>query len=92
MTHDSITPHRMFKISELARVIASQLISVSRGSVVNLACVSRYLEEPVLSTLWEEQRSLYPLLRVLSEETWCFEYYDRRVCGSWIPPIGKTKR
>jgi len=88
MTHDSIALHRTFKISELTRTIASQLISVSRGSAVNLALVCRYLEEPVLSTLWEEQRSLYTLLRVLPEETWYFEYYDHWVC-LLDPPSGK---
>jgi len=80
MTHDSITSHRILKISELTRVIASQLTSLSRRSAVNLACVCRYLEEPVLSTLWEEQRTLYTLLKVLPEETWHFERYDRTVC------------
>jgi len=52
MIHES-TPERIFKISEL-RVIASQLILINKRDVVNLACASRYLEEPVLSTLLGE--------------------------------------
>ena len=84
MIHDN-TPHQIFKISELTRVIASQLVLVSRGSAVNLACACRYLEEPVLSTIWEQQRLLYTLLRVLPEETWYFEYYDRTVRGLDLP-------
>jgi len=50
MTHDS-TPHRIFKISELTRLIASELVPISRKSTVNLACACRSLEEPNLSTL-----------------------------------------
>lgn len=63
-------PSRIFNISELARLIASQLIHIGRKNVVNLACVCRSLEEPVLSTLWEEQSALYTLLEVLPETTW----------------------
>ena len=40
---------------------------------MNLACVSRYLEEPVLSTLWEGQPSLCTLLKVLPGDVWKFE-------------------
>jgi len=64
--HDS-TPHHIFKISELTRLIASQLVLISRRSTVNLACTCRALEEPTLSTLWETQRSLFTLLEVLPE-------------------------
>jgi len=64
MTHDN-TPHRIFKISELTRLIASQLVLISRGNAVNLACACRCLEEPALSTLWETQSALYTLLEVL---------------------------
>ena len=72
MIHDS-TPHRIFKISELTRAITSQLLPVSQGSAVNLACACRYLEEPVLSTLWETQESLCVLVEVFPEDTWSWE-------------------
>ena len=72
MTHDS-TPYRVLKISELTRLIASQLVLISRKSTLSLACVCRYLEEPVLSTLWETQFLLPTLLRVLPKETWEFQ-------------------
>ena len=62
-------PHRVLKISELTRLIASQLVLESQKSTVNLACVCRYLEEPVLGTLWETQHSFCTLLEVLSEDT-----------------------
>ena len=69
MIHDS-TPHRIFRISELTRLIASQLILISPKSTVNLACACRYLEEPVLSSLWGTHLPLDTLLKVLPQETW----------------------
>ena len=72
MTDDS-TSHRVFRINELTRFIASRLIPISRKSAVNLACVCRYLEEPVLSTLWETHESLDTLLQVLPEGYWEFK-------------------
>ena len=69
MIHDG-TPHRILRISELTRAIASHLVLTSQGSAVNLACVCQYLEEPVLGTLWETQSCLYTLLEVLPEYTW----------------------
>jgi len=59
MTHQDPGNHRVFKIGELEKLITNQLVLDSPESGVNLACVFRYLEEPVLNTLWETQRSLY---------------------------------
>lgn len=81
MIHNS-TPHSIFKISELTRSIAGQLVLISRKSAVNLACSSRYLEEPVLSALWETQSSLFTLLELLPEHTWCIEEEDNGWCGT----------
>ena len=69
MIHDS-TPYRVLKISELTRLIASQLVLIGGGkSAVSFARACRSLEEPILSTLWETQSSLTILLKVLPEET-----------------------
>jgi len=70
---DESTPHRIFKISELTRAIASHLTLTSPESAMNLACACRYLEEPALSALWETQFSLCVLLRVLPEESWVWD-------------------
>ena len=83
------TPYRIFKISELTRLIAIQLVLISQKSAVNLACACRSLEEPVLSTLWEIQSSLYALLEVLPQETLVFKrpiYNPHTVCGL-DPPL-----
>jgi len=69
MIHDS-TPHRIFRISELTSLIASQLVLISSKSTVNLACACRHLEDPVLSSLWQTQSWLNTLLKVLPKETW----------------------
>lgn len=68
MTHNDVY-QRVFNISELARIIAHQLILIGQKSAVNIACASRCLEEPVLSTLCETQKSLGILLEVLPEGT-----------------------
>ena len=92
MIHDS-APHRVLKISELTRHIAGQLVlrAASRKSAVDLACTCRSLEEPVLSTLWETQSSLFTLLGVLPKETWELRYqkFDKSmVCGPDLPSEG----
>ena len=90
MTHDS-TPRRVFEIDELTRLIASQLVLISRQSTVNLACTCRSLEEPNLSTLWETQSSMSTLLGVLPKETWKTryrEYGECVVCGLNSPLEG----
>ena len=67
---DGSAPHRVFKIGELTRLIARQLIPDGQESAVDLACACRSLEEPVLSTVWETQDSLCTLLEVLPRDTW----------------------
>ena len=73
MIQDS-TAHRVFKIDELARLIASYLVLTSPKSTANLARTCRHLEIPVLSTLWTTQSSLRTLLEVLPEENWDYDY------------------
>ena len=73
---DESASHRVFKISELAGVIASQLIPISRESTVNLARTCRYLEEPVLSALWEGQPREVALLGVFPEGAWDHRYIE----------------
>lgn len=77
---DDSALHRVLKIGELTRVIASHLVPSSPMSTVNLASTCRYLEEPVLGTLWEEQSRLDNLLGVLPEETRQLVYPE---VGEW---------
>jgi len=80
------TPNRVFKISELARVIASQLVLTSRKSAVNLDCTCRDLEEPALGALWKTQWSLDQLLEVFPEEHW--DYEDSESGGFVVCDLG----
>jgi len=68
--------HRVFKIGELARLIAGELVLINQRSTVDLACVCWYLEEPVLSVLWKAQQSLCTLLETLPRDTWCYEHSE----------------
>ena len=68
--------HRVFKISELASVVASHLVLICRKSTANLALTCRYLEEPVLSALWEEQPWPGTLLEVFPEGTLDHKYIE----------------
>jgi len=82
----STAAHRVLEIGELTRLIAGQLVVVgNQKSAVNLACSSRYLEEPVLSALWETQSSLHTLLKTLPSHTWHFGRegggLESTVCG-----------
>ena len=93
MIHDNI-PHPIFKISELTRLVASQLLPLNRKTTVNLACACRYLKEPVLSALWGTQPSLDTLLEVFPEEN--REYIQlelgERVVRRLDPPVGGVER
>lgn len=88
MIRDS-TSSRIFNIGELSRLIAGQLVLISRKSAVNLARTCRSLEEPVLSTLWEAQWSLCTLLETLPEETWQLQHpeFDRQVVRGLRPSL-----
>ena len=89
------TPHRIFEISELTREIASQLALVSLESTVNFACVCRYLEQPVLSILWETQSLLCTLLKTLPRDFWRWEtlsFMSNLVCSPNLPPEEDMER
>ena len=92
MIFNESTPNRVFKIGELARLIASQLILLNPKSAVDLARTCRYLEEPTLSTLWETQDRLNTLLKVLPKNAWVFEYQasGMTVVGGLDSPLRKS--
>lgn len=85
-------PRRIFKISELTRLIAGKLILFDPKGAVSLACVCRDLQDPVLSTLWQTQSSLGTLLKVLPEGKWNWKKTTRgrsEVCGMnpWLEDL-----
>ena len=90
MTHDS-TPLRVFRISELTRIIASQLILTSRESAVNFACTRRCSKNRS-SARYGTQKSLPVLLRMLPKTTWYVDNSGRdcTVCGLDLPVPERT--
>ena len=68
---------RVFKLEELATLIATQLLAISPDSVVKLALTCRALEAPALGALWEKQGSLESLIkRVLPMDIQCYVFPD----------------
>ena len=88
MIHDNNASLRVFEISELARIIAGQLTLISRKSTGNLARTCRCLEEPVLSALWEIQKSLPTLLKVLPDANRCIDrHFGNYTVRELDPPV-----
>ena len=62
-------PHQIFKIDELLRLFINELVETSPRTAVSFALVRRSFEEPALSSLWKQQRSLTNLVKVLPNYT-----------------------
>ena len=62
-------PHQIFKIDELLRLFINELVETSPRTAVSFALVRRSFEEPTLSSLWKQQRSLTNLVKVLPNYT-----------------------
>ena len=79
------TPNHIFNIGELTKLIASQLVLISRKSTVNLACaVTVGALKNRSSALWETQSTLCALLESLPGGKWDFEHPEfckHVVCG-----------
>ena len=63
-------PCSIFEIDELVRLVIEQLVASSRRTAVSLALTCRSLEEPSLSSLWKQQKSLLVLIKVLPDHIW----------------------
>jgi len=63
-------PHRIVEIDELVRLVVGELVETSPRTVVSFALTCRSLEEPTLSSLWREKRSLTDLVMVLPNRAW----------------------
>ena len=65
-------PHPIFEINELVGQVIDELVETSPRTAVSFALTCRSLEEPSLSSLWKQQKSLTRLLMVLPSCT-CVE-------------------
>lgn len=62
-------PHLIFDIDELLRLVIDEVVATSPQTAVAFAVTCRSFEEPTLSSLWRERRSLTDLTKVLSNHT-----------------------
>ena len=78
-------PHPIVEIDELVRLVIDYLVEISPRTAVSFALTCRSLEEPTLSSLWKQQKSLNHLLRVLPGEVLV---KDRRkaIVSGWVFP------
>jgi len=75
-------PHPIVEIDELLRLVINELVETSPRTVVSFALTCRSLEEPTLSSLWREKKSLNRLLEVLPGCTWVEGGYGLEVIVS----------
>lgn len=66
-------PTHATEIDELLRLIVDELVETSPRAAVSFALTCRSLEEPTLSSLWKQQRSLANLVKVLPSHTWAHD-------------------
>ena len=65
--------YHLFQVDELLRPIVEDLIALSPASVLSLALCSKYLTDVALSVLWERQKRLSTLIKVLPADAWTYE-------------------
>jgi len=75
-------PHPIVEIDELVRLVIDELVETSPPAAVSFALTCRALEEPTLKSLWNQQRSLIGLVRVLPGHTWVEDEDGDRVLVS----------
>jgi len=68
-------PHQIFEIDELLGLVIDELVEISPQTAVSFALACRSFEEPALSSLWREKRSLTDLVKVLPNHTWVQDKY-----------------
>lgn len=65
-----------FQVDEVFRPIVEDLIALSPASVLSLALCSKSLTDVSLSVLWERQKRLSTLIKVLPADAWMYEETD----------------
>lgn len=61
------------QVDEVLRSIVEEVISLNPRSVLSLALCCSYLTDVSLSVLWEQQRKLSTLIKVLPPDAWAYE-------------------
>lgn len=69
-------PCHPFQVDEVFRFIVEQLVALSPGSALSLALCCRSLTDMSLSVLWERQKRLSILIKVLPPDAWTYQETD----------------
>lgn len=65
-----------FQLDEVFRIIVEQLVALSPRSALSLALCCKSLTDPSLSVLWEQQKRLSTLVKVLPPDVWVYQETD----------------
>lgn len=69
-------PCHPFQVDEVFRLIVEQLVALGPGSALSLALCCKSLTDMSLSVLWERQRRLSTLIKVLPPDAWAYQETD----------------
>lgn len=69
-------PSHPFQVDEVFRSIVEELVVLSPSSVLSLALCCKSLTDLSLSVLWEQQKRLSTLIKVLPPDAWTYEETD----------------
>ena len=65
-----------FQVDEVFRFVVEQLVALSPRSALSLALCCKSLTDMSLSVLWERQRKLSTLIKVLPPNAWAYQETD----------------
>jgi len=65
-----------FQVDEVFRFIVEQLVALSPSSALPLALCCKSLTDISLSVLWERQKLLSTLIKVLPPDAWAYQETD----------------
>ena len=71
-----LMPSHPFQVDEVFRSIVEELVLLSPSSVLSLALCCKSLTDLSLSVLWEQQKRLSTLIKVLPPDAWTYEETD----------------
>jgi hypothetical protein len=69
-------PCHPFQVDEVFRFIVEQLVALSPRCVLSLALCCKSLTDMSLSVLWERQKRLSTLIKVLPPDAWTYQETD----------------
>ena len=69
-------PPHLFQVDDVFRLVVEELDFLSARSTLSLALSCKSLTDLSLSVLWERQKKLSTLIKVLPPDAWAYEETD----------------